>query len=452
MLNKVGIISLGCAKNLTDTETMIAEIKKGGYEIVDNHNFAEIMIINTCCFIDSAKQESIETILDVADLKKDASLKLLIVAGCLGERFKDEILKELPEVDGVCGTGDFADICDVIKKTEQERGIYLKGHEFAPLDNANRELLTPPYTAYLKIAEGCDNHCTYCVIPSIRGKYRSRSLKNIVDEANALVQNGVKELVVIAQDVSCYGKDLSDGTTLKSLINELTKIDDLKWLRLHYLYPEEITDELIDTIAENNKVVKYFDIPIQHISDSVLKRMGRKTTGKRITELVKKIRSKMPSAVIRTSLITGFPGETEEDFNKLLTFIKEYKIDHLGVFAFSSEEGTPAAKLPDQIDDYTKLKRQELAMQLQYESVYENNNKRLNKTETVLIEGYDKIVKLYFGRTYRDSIDVDAKVFVKSNVPLNSGEFYKVYITDTLEYDVLGEYQHGKENTNEFTK
>ncbi len=451
MLNKVGIISLGCAKNLTDAETMIAELKKGGYEIVNNHNFAEIMIINTCCFIDSAKQESIETILDVADLKKVASLKLLIVAGCLGERFKDEIFKELPEVDGVCGTGDFAEICDVIKKTEQKRGIYLKGHEFAPLDNADRCLLTPPYTAYLKIAEGCDNCCTYCVIPSIRGKYRSRSLESILEEAKKLVADGVKELVVIAQDVSCYGKDLID-VSLKDLILRLSEIQDLKWLRLHYLYPEEINDELLDCIAENDKVIKYFDIPIQHISDSVLKRMGRKTTGKRVTDLIDKIRSKIPDAVIRTSLITGFPGETEEDFDKLLTFIKEYKIDHLGVFAFSSEEGTPAAKLPDQIDDDIKLKRQEIAMQLQYDAVYENNQKRLNKFETVLIEGYDKIVKLYFGRTYRDSIDVDAKVFVKSDIPLTAGEFYEVYITDVLDYDVLGEYQHRKEDANEFTK
>ena len=451
MLNKVGIISLGCAKNLTDAEIMIAELKKAGYEIVDNHNFAEIMIINTCCFIDSAKQESIETILDVADLKKDASLKLLIVAGCLGERFKEEILQELPEVDGVCGTGDFADICDVIKKVEQNRGIYLKGHKFAPLDCNDRELLTPPYTAYLKIAEGCDNCCTYCVIPSIRGKYRSRSLENILNEAKILVKNGVKELVIIAQNVSCYGKDL-DGVSLKELILELSFINDLKWIRLHYLYPEEIDDELIDCIAENDKVVKYFDIPVQHISDSILKRMGRKTSGRRIKELIDKIRSKMPDAVIRTSLIAGFPGETEEDFSELLSFIKEYKIDHLGVFAYSCEEGTPAAKLPDQIDEDVKLNRQELAMQLQYDVAYENNQKRLNKNETVLVEGYDKITKLYFGRTYRDSIDVDAKVFVKSDIPLQNGEFYEVLITDILDYDVLGEYKFEKENTNEFTE
>lgn len=445
MLNKVGIISLGCAKNLTDAETMIACLKSQGYEIVDNHNFAEIMIVNTCCFIDSAKQESIDTILDVADLKKDAKLKLLIVAGCLGERFQQEILTELPEVDAVCGTGDFADICDVIKKAEQKRGLYLKGCQFAPLDNAERCLLTPPYTAYLKIAEGCDNHCTYCIIPSIRGKYRSRALNSIVDEAKTLVQNGVKELVVIAQDVSCYGKDLNDGTTLKSLISELTEIEDLKWLRLHYLYPEEITDELLDTIAENEKVLKYFDIPIQHISDDVLKRMGRRTTGKRIMDLIDKIRNKMPDAVIRTSLITGFPGETQEDFDKLLKFIKEYKIDHLGVFSYSCEEGTPASNLPDQIDEDVKNYRRDLAMQLQYDAVEYNNSKRIGKEETVLVEGYDKIIKLYYGRTYRDSIDVDAKVFIKSSVKLKTGEFYPVSIIESLDYDVLAEYLDGKE-------
>lgn len=445
MLNKVGIISLGCAKNLTDAETMIACLKSQGYEIVENHNFAEIMIVNTCCFIDSAKQESIDTILDVADLKKDAKLKLLIVAGCLGERFQQEILTELPEVDAVCGTGDFGDICEIIKKAEQKRGLYLKGCEFAPLDSAQRCLLTPPYTAYLKIAEGCDNHCTYCIIPSIRGKYRSRALNSIVDEAKTLVQNGVKELVVIAQDVSCYGKDLNDGTTLKSLITKLTQIEDLKWLRLHYLYPEEITDELLDTIAENEKVLKYFDIPIQHISDDVLKRMGRRTTGKRIMDLIDKIRNKMPDSVIRTSLITGFPGETQEDFDKLLKFIKEYKIEHLGVFSYSCEEGTPASLLPDQIDDDIKNYRRDLAMQLQYEAVEYNNSKRIGKEETVLIEGYDKIIKLYYGRTYRDSIDVDAKVFVKSSVQLKTGHFYPVSIIESLDYDVLAEYLNGKE-------
>ena len=440
MMNKIGLISLGCAKNLTDSEIMLSELEKNGYKIVDNHNFAEIIIINTCCFIDSAKQESIETILDVADLKKDANLKLLIVAGCMGERFKQEILDELPEVDAVCGTGDFKDICDVIKQAEKQRGVYLKGYSNAPLEVDGRHLLTPPYTAYLKIAEGCDNHCTYCVIPSIRGNYRSREPENIISEAKELVQNGVKELVIIAQDVSSYGKDLYGKPILNKLLISLAEIEGLKWIRLHYLYPEAVTDELLKVIADNPKILKYFDIPIQHISDKILKLMGRRTNSQQIKSLIGKIRSKMPEAVIRTSLITGFPGETKDDYFELLSFIKEYKIEHLGVFPFSCEEGTPAAKLTDQIDESVKNSRQETCMEVQYSIVQEINEARVGKEELVLIEGYDKIVKLYFGRTYRDSIDVDAKVFVKSDIKLLEGNFYNVKITEVLDYDVLGEY------------
>ena len=426
-LNKVGLISLGCAKNLTDSEIMIGKLQQNGYEIVDNHNFAEIMIVNTCCFIDSAKQESIDTILDVADLKKDAKLKLLIVAGCMGERFKQEILDELPEVDAVCGTGDFAEICEVIEKAKKQRGLYLKGFSNAPLNSDCRTLLTPHYTAYLKIAEGCNNCCTYCVIPSIRGSYRSRSIEDIVSEAELLVENGAKELVVIAQDVSNYGVDLYGEQKLTELVKRITRIEKLVWLRLHYLYPEAVTDDLLDEIASNEKIVKYFDIPIQHISDSVLKRMGRRTTGEKICNLIDKIRDKMPEAVIRTSLITGFPGETDDDYNQLLKFIKRYKIEHLGVFAYSCEEGTPAAKLPDQIDEDVKISRQERCMEIQYDVVEQNNQKRIGSIEKVLIEGYDKVVKLYFGRTYRDSID-------------DIGSFYDVELIDVIDYDMLGVY------------
>ena len=446
MMNKVGFVSLGCAKNLTDSETMLKMLTDNGYEIVQNHNFADIMIVNTCCFIDSAKQESIDTILDVADLKKDANLKLLIVAGCLGERFKDEILTELPEVDAVCGTGDFANICEIIDKAKQKRGVFVSGCEHAPLESGGRVLLTPSYTAYIKIAEGCDNHCTYCVIPSIRGKYRSRKKENIIAEAKELVQNGTKELVVIAQDTSCYGKDLYGKNALSDLLKELSQIENLKWIRVHYLYPEEMDDELLKTMADTPNVLKYFDIPIQHISDRVLKRMGRKTTGARIKALIDKIRFMMPDAVIRTSLIAGFPGETEEDFNELLTFIKEYKIEHLGVFAYSCEEGTPAASFEDQIDEETKLARAERAMEMQYDVVQQNNEKRIGNTEEVLIEGYDKITKLFYGRTKRDSVDVDEKVFVKGKKPLDTGSFYDVKLTDVLDYDMLGEFPAKEEN------
>ncbi len=439
-MNKIGFISLGCAKNLTDSETMLSLLKSNGYEIVDNHNFAEIMIVNTCCFIDSAKQESIDTILDVADLKKDAKLKLLIVAGCLGERFKEEILNELPEVDAVCGTGDFANICEIIEQAKEKRGVFIGGCDNAPLESGGRLLLTPFYTAYLKIAEGCDNHCTYCVIPSIRGKYRSRKMENILEEAAALVRNGAKELVVIAQDVSCYGKDIYGYSNLQTLISKLSEIEGLEWLRLHYLYPEEITDDLIETIASSSKILPYFDIPIQHISNSILKAMGRHTNAQSIKKLILKIRSRIPQAVIRTSLIVGFPGETEDDFNELLCFIKEFHLEHVGVFTFSCEDGTPAARLPMQIDEDVKISRQERAMEMQYEIVQQNNMKRIGKVETVLVEGYDKVVKLYYGRTYRDSIDVDSKVFISSHKTLDTGGFYDVKLTDVLDYDMLAEF------------
>ncbi len=438
-MNTVNIISLGCAKNLTDAEVMLGKLQDAGYEIVQNQNHAEIIIVNTCCFIDSAKQESIETILDIADLKKDAKLKLLIVAGCMGERFKQEVLDELPEVDAVCGTGDFADICNVIDKAKKARGLYLNGCDNAPLETDCRTLLTPPYTAYLKIAEGCDNHCTYCVIPSVRGKYRSRTMENIVAEAELLVENGAKELVVIAQDVSCYGKDIYGSFMLPELIKKLTEIPKLDWLRLHYLYPEEVTDELLDTIASESKVVKYFDIPVQHISDTVLKRMGRRTTGTQIKELIEKIRSKMPDAVIRTSLIVGFPGETDEEFEELVSFVRQYKIEHLGAFTYSCEDGTPAAKLPDQIDDEVKVFRQEKVMEIQYEVVESHNTKRVGGTERVLIEGYDRVIRMYFGRTYRDSLDVDAKVFLNTDKTLDIGTFCDVKLTDMLDYDMLAE-------------
>ena len=438
-MNKVGLVSLGCAKNLTDSEIMIGKLQQAGYEIVPNHNFADIVIVNTCCFIDSAKQESIETILDIADLKKDAELKLLIVAGCMGERFKEEVLDELPEVDAVCGTGDFDNIVEVIKEAEKKRGLFLKGCENAPLESDCRTLLTAPYTAYLKIAEGCDNHCTYCVIPSIRGKYRSRRMENIVNEAELLVKSGVKELVVIAQDVSCYGKDIYGKSVLHDLVKKIAEINGLEWLRLHYLYPEEITDELLDVVANESKILKYFDIPIQHISDSVLKRMGRRTSGSQIKALIDKIRNKMPDATIRTSLIVGFPGETEKDFDALLNFVKEYKIDHIGAFTFSCEEGTPASKYSDQIDEDVKILRQEKVMEAQYGVVEEKNSKRVNNIERVLIEGFDKVIKLYYGRTYRDSVDVDAKVFVQSEKMLDIGGFYDVKLTEALDYDMLAE-------------
>ncbi len=438
-LEKVSVISLGCAKNLTDAEVMLARLEKGGYEITYNEREAEILIVNTCAFIDSAKQESIDTIIDLADLKKDAKLKYLIVAGCMGERFSKEVLNELPEVDGVCGTGDFDDIVSVVENVKKERGIYLKGSEYACLDTTDRILATPPYTAYLKIAEGCSNHCTYCVIPKIRGKYRSRDKESILNEAKLLVGNGVKELVLIAQDTSCYGKDLYGKPCLAELIRELSEIDDLEWIRVHYLYPEGVTDELIEEFTTNDKLVKYFDIPLQHFSDGVLKKMARRTNSDQIKTLIDKIRENVKAAVIRTSLIVGFPGETEEEFYKLYDFLKEYKLDRVGVFTYSQEESTPAATYDNQIEEETKQDRKSKLEELLMEITEIKNQEQIGKTVDVLVEGKDKVLKMYYGRTYADSIDVDPKVFFNSEDEIEEGSFVKVKLTDYIDCDMIGE-------------
>lgn len=438
-MEKVSVISLGCAKNLTDAEVMLAKLEKGGYEITYNEREAEILIVNTCAFIDSAKQESIDTIIDLADLKKDAKLKLLIVAGCMGERFSKEVLEELPEVDGVCGTGDFDDIVSVIEKVKKERGIYLKGSEYACLDTTDRILATPPYTAYLKIAEGCSNHCTYCVIPKIRGKYRSRDKESIISEARSLVNKGVKELVLIAQDTSCYGKDLYGKPVLAELMRELSRIDNLEWIRVHYLYPEGVTDELIEEFKINKKLVKYFDIPLQHISDKILKKMARRTDKEQIKSLIKRIRDNVDGAVIRTSLIVGFPGETDEDYYELYDFLKEYKLDRVGVFAYSQEESTPAAGYDNQIEDEVKQDRKCKLEELLMEITDTKNQEKIGQTTEVLVEGKDKVLKMYYGRTYADSIDVDPKVFFKSENDIEEGSFVKVKLTDYIDCDMIGE-------------
>ena len=438
-MEKVCLISLGCAKNLTDSEVMLFKLKEAGYSITTREDDAEIIIVNTCCFIDSAKQESIDMILDVADYKKVAKLKTLIVAGCMGERFKQEILDELPEVDGVCGTGDFDDIVSVIKKTQEKRGVYLNGCMNAPLDSKDRILTTPSYTAYLKIAEGCDNHCTYCVIPSIRGKYRSRRPESIIAEAEELAKKGVKELIIIAQDTSCYGKDLEENVTLKGLVRELSQIEGIKWIRLHYLYPEEITDELIQGIKENEKVLNYFDIPLQHISDSILKRMGRRTSKDMIISLINKIRNEIPDAVIRTSLIVGFPGETENDFGELVEFLREYKLERAGVFPFSCEEGTAASKLDGQIDEETKLKRHEHITDILYELSDEICEEKEGNVYECVVEGYDKTIKMYYGRTYMDSVDVDPKIFINAEPgTLNVGDFVKATVDNYIDGNLIG--------------
>ncbi len=439
-MSNVSLVSLGCAKNLTDSEVMLGKLQKGGYTYTNDESEAEIIIVNTCCFIDSAKQESIETILDIAENKKTGKLKYLIVAGCMGERYKEEVLKELPEVDGVIGTGDFDNVCELIEKIKKERGAYISGCMNASLETIDRVVSTPPYTAYLKIAEGCSNNCTYCVIPSIRGTYRSRSEESILAEAEKLAENGVKELILIAQDTSGYGRDIYGKPALDSLIRKLSEIEKIQWIRVHYLYPEGITDELLNEFRENEKLVNYFDIPIQHISDSVLKRMGRRTNRENIEGLIRKIRETVEKPVIRTSLIAGFPGESEENFCELMEFVREYKLDRVGVFPYSCEEGTPAARLDGQLEEEEKNRRAERLTEVLYEISEEICESRIGEKLKVITEGYDPILKMYSGRSYGDSVDVDPKVFFRGEKgKYNAGDFVFVVIDDYIECDLIGD-------------
>lgn len=435
---KVSMASLGCSKNLIDSEQMLGLLEQSGYEIVENEEDADILIVNTCTFIESAKMESIECILELAQYKKTGHCKYLIVTGCLAQRYKEQILSELPEVDAVIGTNEYDKIADVIRSLDEEQEKRLFCAETPLLCETSRLRSTPGYTAYLKIAEGCDNHCTYCVIPSIRGRYRSRRMEDIISEAKELAADGVKELVVIAQDTTRYGKDLYGEYRLAELLRELCHIDNIEWVRVHYCYPEIVTDKLIDVFAEESKLCNYFDIPIQHCSDGILKRMGRRTNKKQITELIAQIRHRLPDAVIRTSLIVGFPGETEEEFEELRQFVEETKFDRLGVFAYSREEDTPAYDMDNQIDEEKKERRRELLMMVQSEISQQLNEDKIGKIVRVLVEGKDEIIKSYYGRTYADSIEIDGKVFFKSDKPLKEGDFASVKIEQVLEYDLFG--------------
>lgn len=435
---KVSMASLGCSKNLIDSEQMLGLLEQSGYEIVENEEDADILIVNTCTFIESAKVESIECILELAQYKKTGHCKYLIVTGCLAQRYKEQILSELPEVDAVIGTNEYDKIADVIRSLDEEQEKRLFCAETPLLCETSRLRSTPGYTAYLKIAEGCDNHCTYCVIPSIRGRYRSRRMEDIISEAKELAADGVKELVVIAQDTTRYGKDLYGEYRLAELLRELCHIDNIEWVRVHYCYPEIVTDKLIDVFAEESKLCNYFDIPIQHCSDGILKRMGRRTNKKQITELIAQIRHRLPDAVIRTSLIVGFPGETEEEFEELRQFVEETKFDRLGVFAYSREEDTPAYDMDNQIDEEEKERRRELLMMVQSEISQQLNEDKIGKIVRVLVEDKDEIIKSYYGRTYADSIEIDGKVFFKSDKPLKEGDFASVKIEQVLEYDLFG--------------
>ena len=437
-MKKVSLASLGCSKNLIDSEQMLGLLTEAGYEVMENEEDADILIVNTCTFIESAKMESIECILELAQYKKAGKCKFLIVTGCLAQRYKEQVLREIPEVDAVVGTNEYDKIVEIIQELEGQKGKEFCSEVPLLCEGVPRVRTTPGYTAYLKIAEGCDNHCTYCVIPSVRGKYRSRTMDAILQEAEQMVAEGVKELIVIAQDTTRYGKDLYGEYCLAKLLRSLCQIPGVAWVRVHYCYPELVTDELLQVFAEEEKLCNYFDIPIQHCNDRILKRMGRRTNKAQITQLIAKIRKLIPDAVIRTSLIVGFPGETEEEFLELKQFVEDTKFERLGVFAYSREEDTPAYDMDGQLEDEEKERRQELLMLTQSEIAQNWNESRIGSTIRVMVEDKDEIIKSYYGRTYADSIEIDGKVFFKSNKALEGGAFVDVTIEQALEYDLFG--------------
>ena len=444
-MKKVSLVSLGCSKNLVDAEEMMGILEEAGFELVTDEEDAEIMIVNTCAFIDDAKQESIDCIMELIEYKKKDPNRILVVTGCMSQRYKEELIKEIPEIDIVIGTNEYDKIAGIIKMhTSGSAEIYCSD-EYMSCTRLPRIVTTPDYMAYLKIAEGCDNHCTYCVIPSIRGKYKSRIIEDIIAEARSLAEKGVKELVVIAQDTTRYGMDIYGEYKLPKLLDELCLIDGIRWIRVHYCYPELVTDELIDTIARQDKICNYFDIPIQHCNDRILKLMGRRTNKAEIVSTIKKLRERIPDVIIRTSLIAGFPTETEEEFDELREFVTETEFDRLGVFAYSREEGTAAARLDGQIDEDEKKNRQEVIMIDQSAVSEELNSKKVGKTFEVLVEGYDNLIKQYYGRTYGDSEEIDGKVFFTSDTKLQSGDFANVEITDYMEYDLYGVCKKGGE-------
>lgn len=435
----VGMISLGCPKNQVDAEIMLAKLVKAGFEITNEPYYADVVIVNTCGFIDDAKQEAIDNILEMAEIKNNGYLKALVVTGCLAERYKEQVIEQMPEIDAIVGIGGNDNIVEVcLKALNGEKYAEFPSKYCLPM-NGERVLTTPEYWAYLKIAEGCSNCCTYCAIPSIRGKYRSREMEDILQEATSLVQSGVKELIVIAQDTTKYGNDLYGELKLSELLRKLSQIDGLEWIRLLYGYPDSMTDELIDEIASNEKVCKYIDLPLQHADENVLARMNRTGSKSELLELIGKLRSRIPGVVIRTTFITGFPGETDEEFTVLSEFVKEAKFDRLGCFAYSAEEGTKAAEMPDQVDEQTKIDRGDIIMQQQFEIFSEKQEEKIGKTYKVLVEGYDSYTDSYCGRSYMDAPDIDSLVYFTSSVPIETGEFVEVRIINTKDYDLIGE-------------
>lgn len=441
---KIGLISLGCAKNLVDSEHMLALLRAAGWEVTEDMAEADVGVVNTCGFIEAAKSEAIETILDTAQYKQTGKMKGLVVTGCLVQRYAEEMKTELPEIDALCGTGSYESIVDAANAAlGGHKAAYMADMASAALEG-ERSRLTPSYTAYFKIAEGCSNRCGYCIIPKLRGPYRSRGMDALLAEAQALSDAGVKELIVIAQDITKYGMDLPEHKRLlPELLRRLCEMD-FHWVRLHYLYPDQITDELIDVIASEPKIVKYLDIPLQHVSKRILRAMHRPGDVAEFSSLIASLRQRIPSLVLRTSLIVGLPGETEEEFAELCTFLQETQIERVGVFEFSPEEGTEAAELPDQIDAETKANRRLIVEELQSGVLDDYNTARHGETMEVLCEGFDDEQQLWFGRTYADSVEVDGHVYFESDGEPQPGEFVPILITESLGPDLLGVQQEGE--------
>ena len=437
---KVAFISLGCAKNLVNTEQMMALVRDAGHTITAEPDGADVAVLNTCGFIDSAKSEAIDNILELGALKKEGRLGKLLVAGCLSQRYQDEILTEMPEVDGILGTGSYTDVVPALEALASGDHPRYFGDIQHTDEDGERIVTTPDYTAYLKIAEGCSNGCAFCIIPKLRGRYRSRTMDSLLSEARLLADRGVKELIVIAQDITRYGEDLKDGSNLETLLKELCKLP-FHWIRLHYLYPEAVTDSLIATIASQPKILHYLDIPIQHCNDRILSAMRRRTNKAQLTELFAKLRAAMPDVVIRTSIICGLPGEGAEEFEELCDFLREAKLQRAGIFQYSREEGTLAAAMEDQVDDETAKRRVELLVDLQSRVMDGYNEDRLGSVMEVLCEGFDASAGCYAGRTYADSVDVDGKVFFTAAGVIPAGTFVNVRITGTSDGDLTGEIE-----------
>ena len=433
-------ISLGCDKNLVDSEVMLGLLDKKGYLIVDSEEDADIIVVNTCCFIHDAKEESIQTILEMAEYKKEGKLKALIVTGCLAQRYQQEIIDEIPEVDAVLGTTSYDHIVEAVEEALAGNGhVVLEDVDALPDVKEKRLVTTGGHYAYMKIAEGCDKHCTYCIIPKLRGNYRSVPMEKLLAEAKALADQGVKELILVAQETTVYGKDLYGEKSLHKLLRELCKISKIQWIRILYCYPEEIYDELIQTIKEENKVCHYLDLPIQHASDAVLKRMGRKTSKAQLVESIEKLRKEIPDISLRTTLITGFPGETQEQHEELKDFVDEMEFDRLGVFTYSPEEDTPAATMTEQIPEEVKEDRQAELMELQQEIAFDLAEDMVGREVLVMIEGKVADENAYVGRTYKDAPNVDGLIFINTDEELMSGDFARVRVTGALEYDLIGE-------------